>query len=132
MCAAACVGSFGRSWNVSESCPTSKDIEGEMSNSTTLSLREPNSLSHGGIHVVVLNTALDLVCDMRSEVAAETTDQVEAAEFRLSEALLALFDLFDFYFHEKYGKGHRRSSNPVYSALWLLRYIAENCYSSQS
>lgn len=48
------------------------------------------SLSHGGIHVVVLNIALDLVCDMRSEVAAETTDQADAAEFRLSEALLAL------------------------------------------
>lgn len=36
------------------------------------------------------------------------------------------------YFHEKYGKGHRSSSNLVCFALWHLRYIAANCYSSQS
>lgn len=55
---------------------------------TTLSLREPSSA--GEIHVVVPNTALDLVCDLGSEVVAEITDQAEAAKFRLSRALLAL------------------------------------------
>lgn len=30
------------------------------------------------------------------------------------------------------GKGDRSFSNPVHSALWLLRYTAADCYSSQS
>lgn len=30
------------------------------------------------------------------------------------------------------GKGDRNFSNPVHSALWLLRYTAADCYSSQS
>lgn len=55
---------------------------------TTLSLRE--SIPAGEIHVVVLNTTLDLVCDMGSEVVAEITDPAETAKSRLSRALLAL------------------------------------------
>lgn len=67
------------------------------------------------------------------EAVAEITDPAEAAKFRLSRALLTLLSnpLFLQTMISMKNMG-RDTGHPVYSALWLLWYIAANYYLSQS
>lgn len=140
---AAHMENLWRSHSVSKSCPNDEDKVSDVSRSSTccytiLFFREPSS--PGQINVLVLHCGLSLWCRQWS---GSKNNKIRLKLLNLE--MWGLGSPGPFCWHrfqpvflrniipmkKKHGgNGYMSFSNLVHSALWLLRYMAADCYSS--